>query len=254
MKLRFVLAVAVVLGAVGTGVEASAQEDAPGDVRPTPTAPPPIEDAHPAPAPSADVGAPQPPRAATMDPDKARAYAAWQYQYGAWQYQYAAWLAAQQRQAQQPVRRWYGWKTLLSDGVSISVFSLGVAIASDSRRTEEIGVGLGVAGYLGFLALPPIIHLVHGNGGSAALSAGLRLGGTALIVLGALECGQSSRRCDAGYGILAGVGFLAYPVAVVVDAATASEEVSPVEETGLRITPWFTATRGGGAFGLRGAF
>jgi hypothetical protein len=217
LKPRFALAVAVTLGALGSGT-ALAQGDAP-----------PLPDA-----------------------ERARAYAQWQYQYQ--QYQYAMWLAAQQRQAPPP-RRWYGWQTLVSDGLSITVFTVGIVVANESRRSgEEIGVGMGVAGFLGFVGIPPIIHLSHAKGSNAGISAGIRLGATALLFLGALECANSHGNCEGG-AALGVAGFLGYPVAVVVDAVISHEDVAPGEEARLRIAPWAGAVRGGGALGgVRGAF
>jgi hypothetical protein len=259
LKLRFALAVAVVLGAVGTSVEASAQGDI-GDAEPSAPEPEPRPESEPRKeaspqAPPPVTPAPPSTPAVTRDPatERARAYAAWQYQYGVWQYQYSAWLAAQQHPVE-PIRRWYGWQTLLSDGISISLVLAGTAIASESRRSEETGAWVGVGGFLSFLAVPPIIHLGHGNGGAAGVSIGLRLGATALLFLGVVECGNSNRRCDDGYGAVAVIGALGYPVAVIVDAAMANEDAKPDDSARLRIAPWVTAVKGGGAAGLRGSF
>lgn len=281
MKPRLALAVAAVLGAVGISVEASGQDDSGGDTPPAkPRSWPPGDVGNPVPrvppaapsaaAPSPDVFGPtttappsetvddevdetpiKPPEA-TMTPEQARAYAAWQYQYAAWQYQYAAWLSAQQRQVRPP-QRWYGWQTLLSDGLSVTAFISGIVVANDSRRSEEIGVGIGVGGGLAFLIVPPVIHLAHGQGRNAGVSIALRLGSTALLGLAALEC-TSNRRCDEGWDVLAFIAAVGYPVAVIVDAAIANEDVPAEEEAHLKLAPWISPIRGGAALGLGGMF
>lgn len=219
---------AAVLGAVAYGTEASAQNDVGEDT-------PPVKG--PAPTPT---------------PEQARAYAAWQYQYASWQYQYANWLAAQQRQFQPP-QRWYGWQTLLSDGLAITAFITGIVVADDSHRTEDIGVGISIGGFAAFTIVPPIIHGVHGQGRNAGVSVALRLGSTALLTLAVLEC-ESDRRCGEGWSVVAFLAAVGYPVAVIVDAAIAYEDVPADEEASLRIAPWIGPVRGGAAFGLGGAF
>lgn len=71
------------------------------------------------------------------------------------------------------VRRWYGWQTLLVDGVSIGVTAIGIGI--DNPPLYVVG---GLASFLG----PAITHWAHGNIGFGFLSMGLRLAGSLMAV------------------------------------------------------------------------
>jgi len=147
-----------------------------------------------------------------------------------------------------PPEHWYGWQLLLSDAASLAFYS-------SSVRFDAGGIG----SVVGFVAVPPVIHLLHGQGGHAALSAGLRLG---LPVLGAVAfgyttCGKSSSDsdpltpCELGLWVIgAGLGVLG---AIGVDAVNATEPIEP-EATGLRLVPQLAIADHRSTFGLAGSF
>jgi hypothetical protein len=146
-----------------------------------------------------------------------------------------------------PPQHWYGWQLLLADAATLSLYA-----TSD-------GADAGVACVIGYAAIPPAIHFLHGQGGRAALSAGMRLG---LPVLGAVAfgyttCGKSSSdddpltACDLGLWVLGvGLGVLG---AIGVDAVNAYE---PVERgsTGLLLVPQLAISDHRSTFGLAGSF
>jgi hypothetical protein len=187
------------------------------------------------------------------DAERIRAYTAWQYQYSVWQYQYDLWQRQKMANAEPP-QRWYGWQTLLIDAAALSVVITGVIVAEDSRRTEEIGLGMVIGGVIGGLAGPPLVHVAHGKWDNAGISAGFRLGGAAVVFGSAAACSSERGSCSDGWAFLALIGVLAYPIAVIADAANAYEDVPPGEEARVTIAPWATAVRGGGALGMQGAF
>jgi hypothetical protein len=275
VMLRYALAVAVVLGAVGTSVDALAQDDlgepvpreaepqndqgdrapAPADAS-EPPAPAPV------PGPQRNVAPPAPdvfvrrgtlpapppppvPRPNETDAERIRAYRAWQYQYGVWQYQYDYWQ--QHKMAGiEPPQRWYGWQPLLIDAAAVSLVIAG-AIVADSRRTEDMGVGMIIGGAVGGLLGPPIVHSAHGKWENAGISTGFRLGGAAIVFGSAAACSSERGRCSDGWAFLAVVGVLCYPIAVIVDAANSYEDVPPDEVARTTIIPWYDAqTRGSG--------
>src|SRR6185436_18594378 len=162
------------------------------------------------------------------DAERIRAYTAWQYQYGVWQYQYERWQR-QKMANTEPPQRWYGWQTLLVDAGALSLVITGVIIAEDSHRTEEIGMGMVIGGVIGGLAGPPLVHAAHGKWDNAGISTGFRLGGAAVVFGSAAACSAERGRCGEGWSILALVGVLAYPIAVIVDAGNAFEDVPPDE-------------------------
>jgi hypothetical protein len=66
------------------------------------------------------------------------------------------------------VRRWYGWQTLIVDGISIGATAIGLGI--DNPPLYVTG---GLASFLG----PAITHWAHGNIGYGFLSMGMRMAG-----------------------------------------------------------------------------
>ena len=96
----------------------------------------------------------------------------------------------------------YRKQVLLADGLSVAAIALGPVLARD-----EAGGKLAMLGMAGYVFGAPIVHLVHGRGGAAFKSLGLR---TALPMLGALAgfklgpndlaCAQSSDSFEGGHG------------------------------------------------------
>lgn len=124
--------------------------------------------------------------------------------------------------------RWYGWQTLLSDGLAVVAMPL----------APPLGAGLYFLG-------APTIHIVHLEGFNVLKSLGIRVispvvGG--LIGIAAAE-GCSGFLCElegGAWGVIIGAG-----VAVVVDAAFIAREDVPVEKKTAKIVPIITPGRVG---------
>ena len=125
-------------------------------------------------------------------------------------------------------RRWYGWQTLLADGLSFAAVTAG---AMDDSPMPMLSF-LGAAGYL---AAPAAIHGVHGHGGLVASSVLLRIGLPAIGgMLGAsmADCSDDEgliSLCPLGetvLGAMVGMG-----AAVVVDAVMAWDTRPPAQPT-----------------------
>lgn len=132
---------------------------------------------------------------------------------------------------------WYGWQTLLSDGLAIAATPL----------APPLGAGL-------YLLGAPIVHIVHLEGFNVLKSLGVRV---ISPVVGGLLGIAASDGCDGflcqleggAVGVLVGAG-----IAVVVDAALISWEKvpveKPVEKKSATIVPILTP----GRIGLGGTF
>jgi hypothetical protein len=124
-------------------------------------------------------------------------------------------------------RRWYGWKTLTADGVSLTAFLAGVSISSGSSSGNGTGQALAWFGLLGYELAPGFVHFVHRNPGRGFASFGMRLG---LPLAGAFIGASLASGCDAnlceaggaGAGILIGMG-----AAVAIDAAVFAYDDAP---------------------------
>ena len=135
-------------------------------------------------------------------------------------------------------RRWYGWQTLVTDGISLSALVVGASI--ESRETGGPGGGttsLLWLGFLGYEAAPAVVHAAHRNPGRAFASMGIRLGmPLAGAFLGASLASDCNRNlCEAGG---AGVGvLLGMAGAIAIDAAVFSYDDAkraPSRRAGLR--------------------
>ncbi len=133
--------------------------------------------------------------------------------------------------ATEPETEWYGYATLLVDGAAIA--------AGISSENPAFWV-------TGYLVGPPIVHLVHGSGGGAAGSFGLRLGAPLLGGLLLFPLGG-------GYGAALGLA-LGVLVAILVDsAAIAHREIEPGAGA-LRLAPMFAFDGKRTLLGARGSF
>ena len=119
--------------------------------------------------------------------------------------------------------RWYGWQTLVSDGISFVAMPTLAASASKTDGASASFTALAVGGY--FLA-PPIVHFAHGRAGAGLGSLGLRV---AMPFLGAVVGGEAMRKgschelCGFNDGTLLG-GALGVIGAVAIDATVLSYE------------------------------
>ena len=135
-------------------------------------------------------------------------------------------------------RRWYGWQTLVTDGISLTALAVGAAI--ESRETGGPGGGttsLLWLGFLGYEAAPAVVHAAHRNPGRAFASMGIRLGmPLAGAFVGASIASDCNRNlCEAGG---AGIGaMLGMAGAIAIDAAVFSYDDAkraPGRRAGLR--------------------
>ncbi len=153
------------------------------------------------------------------------------------------------------IHRWYGYQTLLGDGVVVVLGSVSVG----SQQPTLAGVS--VVGY--FLA-GPVIHWVHGRVGAGFADLGLRvafpLGGTllgAIVGLGAAGRNHPTDGAAIGSGVGAAVGAVG---ASIFDAAVLAEETVDAEPGEARAEPAFSVIpriftgKGSAALGLSGTF
>ncbi|HEX8792927.1 MAG TPA: hypothetical protein VF765_18405 [Polyangiaceae bacterium] len=106
-----------------------------------------------------------------------------------------------------PRNHWYGWQTLIVDGGSVALLFTGVGAA---------------AGIVTFLAGPPIVHVAHGQWGSGAASALLRL--TMPFAFAAMGAIGGSYAMGNGFVGLLGGGFAGVAGASAIDAAVLAWE------------------------------
>lgn len=148
-------------------------------------------------------------------------------------------------------RTWYGWQNLTADGAAV-VFLVFAAGASGQGNDSLAWASLTTYALGG-----PIIHLAHGNPGTALGSVALRVG--APIGGAMLGCGAGGG--DGEFGCLGGaaLGFLAgYVTAVAVDAGALAyeEHEAPRGYSKARplVVPTAGLTRHGGTLGLQAIF
>ncbi|HVH47346.1 MAG TPA: hypothetical protein VM925_33655 [Labilithrix sp.] len=151
---------------------------------------------------------------------------------------------------------WYGWQTLIVDGVSA-----GATIVPVSASQFELAA-VGLAGYvLG----GPIVHAAHGRWATAGIALALRValptlaGGIAYQVAATIDpCRKTEEGvgCDgAGLGLAAVVGFfglLGAAGATAIDSAVLAHDDRPPSTN--TVTLGVRPTRGGVVAGLGGTF
>ena len=151
------------------------------------------------------------------------------------------------------VRRWYGWQTLLADGLTSGTF----LIAAAQDRTDDQAPYFGV-GALGWFLAPPIIHWGHGNVAEGFGSLGLRVAPVLIALMAVASCYSGGGSSDEGAcTAYIAVGLLAIPAAVIIDAAVLAydeREERPTAAFSLAIGPWHDARRDAWGLGLGGAF
>jgi hypothetical protein len=133
-------------------------------------------------------------------------------------------------------QEWYGWQTLIVDGLSIAAIGTGVALESTA---------VGFSGVGGYLLGAPIVHWAHGSVGPGFVSFGMRFAAEALVVVGGAMClGSVISSRGTGTCALVVVGALIVPASIIVDAAVLATEEPPEDITLVRqLTPWFSAER-----------
>ncbi len=166
-----------------------------------------------------------------------------------------------------PRRRWYGWQTLLLDGVAFSMLASS-AYVSNNSASGTLAVGSLVTYAVG----APIVHIAHGHTAKGFGDLGLRVGLPLAFAgvgyaAGSDTCGKSSALiCIPSSLAYAAIGFvLGMGTAIALDGAVLAREDAPLikSETALRPLPKRPALQilpdvelgpNKAALGLRGAF
>ncbi len=172
-------------------------------------------------------------------------------------------------EAPQYEKVWYGYQTLIADGLSFGTLVGGIGARSGAVTT---------GGYLGFLFVTPIIHMVHGNVGPGFGSIGIRfllplmslgVGAIAgLIIGGTSGDGDFARFANGANGIVNGAvigGLIGVAGCVAIDAAGFAYKKERVDDRSItrgprRPQPWFTLApsldvqKDRAAFGVAGVF
>lgn len=175
---------------------------------------------------------------------------------GDWSPPAPAWPAVDQPGAEQPApdgRRWYGWQTLASDGITIGL--LLTAAGSDG----EAG-GLATLSLATYLLAPPIIHASHDRVGVSFASLGVRVGlplGGMMVGAASADCGGEDDEMFCGLSEAA-IGFtLSALSAMVIDGAFLAWEPPPERQRDaarISISPAVKPVRGGASAGVLGVF
>lgn len=161
-----------------------------------------------------------------------------------------AWLQATDREQPPPdaplpnSMQWYGWQTLIADGVTVGSLTTAAVIRDESAETAFARFAVG-----SFVLGPAVVHAVHGRWGPALGSLALRV---APFALGAatLNC-AFSRPFSSGSGggtcsVLAALTVVSIAVPVVLDTGFfAWERSSHTREPTVYVVPWGAHDAGG---------
>lgn len=149
-------------------------------------------------------------------------------------------LPAHESAAPSP-RRWYGWQTLIADGLAFATYSFATTTKFDLGRGAEIGLGMtsGVIYSLG----TPIVHVAHGNLGWGLLSFALRGVPTSILMLHYPAISDD-----------AGLAYALHAIGTsVLDAFALARE--PARSTSaVRVAPTVAATAHGASVAMIGSF
>lgn len=140
-------------------------------------------------------------------------------------------------------KRWYGWQTLMVDGISLV--------------TTPVGVGLP-----GLVFGAPIVHLAHRQYTAALASFAMRAGGALAVAYWATydKSGGDFRGLDVAIKAISG-GILVHSIATAIDAAVFAYDDRPArraydaKRSTVRVAPsGGTNATGGLTLGLTGTF
>jgi hypothetical protein len=144
---------------------------------------------------------------------------------------------------------WWGWQTLIVDGVSLSIGIVG----SVNNKS-----GISAIGGLGMLLGAPIVDFVHGKTSKGLISLGMRLGADVMDFVGLVmvlsdafcdaNCSTSNSNGTLGAGLI--IGGLALYVGAVVYDAVVDARYAPRVQPVVTVSPQTGAT----FFGLAGRF
>ncbi len=156
---------------------------------------------------------------------------------------------------------WYGYQTLLVDGIALVALPAGIALTVNEAKGDNAAIpGLAVTGLgaTSYLFGAPIVHWAHGRVGIGFLSLGLRiLAPVAGLGLGAVgsQITNDSKNQD-GIPVGAGLGALA---AIVIDAAVLSWEKPDADRASTTrpaqgLIPTFSVTKQALSVGVTSRF
>lgn len=151
---------------------------------------------------------------------------------------------------------WYGYETLLVD---VATVGLGVAVGRDGATAGVVATGITYA------LAAPLVHVAHGNYGTALASFATRVGspfvggmtGYALTIGScAGKSGEDSAYCQTPFAATAIGAMIGFVVPSVLDAALyARDRPDPKPWNGTpSLAPQASITPSGGTVGLGGAF
>ena len=155
-------------------------------------------------------------------------------------------------------RRWYGWQTLIADGVSLGFLGASAATSDDGSPKLPI-LGFAAGGY--FLGAP-IVHFAHRHVVRGLVSLAMRTVPWGIYALAA--SGSSDRcslvtigpptTCNDGFVVTtAAIAVLTVPAAITIDAAVLARDDGPrTAATGF--SPTFVLRRDRAMVGVGGAF
>jgi hypothetical protein len=133
----------------------------------------------------------------------------------------------------EPVRSWYGWQTLLVDGLSIGVAVLSAAW-TDDLDAMWFGVGMLMIG-------TPIVHFAHQNVSNGFGSLAIRLASGGVFALGYVLDQNTDREGFLWFWL----GILGGATAVAVDAAVFAWDEEPrAQQPNAWLTPWLDLLHG----------
>jgi hypothetical protein len=148
-------------------------------------------------------------------------------------------------------RNWYGWQTLLADGLSIGLIAL--SFGSEEEDVALVGIGL-------LTIVSPLVHFVHENTDSGLISLAIRSVSVGLFVLGGFLVAsnvfdESSDTADGTLRFIGGasliVSLAGELAAISIDAAVLAfvPKTRSSRPSAAGFAPWIDPTRG--SYGLR---
>jgi len=148
----------------------------------------------------------------------------------------------------EPPTRWYGWQTLITDGVALG--SLAGVIATyrfcwDGACDNTDAALFAATMVLSYGAGAPLVHGAHGRWGIAAASLGMR----AFPILATVPLYNAGQDDTARALLFSGIG-----AAMAVDAAVLAREPVPESETRTMILPGVDPAMRSGSLTLVGRF
>jgi hypothetical protein len=141
---------------------------------------------------------------------------------------------------------WYGWQTLVSDGISLELAVIGAAASSGAPRYALVG-----AGAAGFVLGPPVIHLAHGHWDKALGSLALRALPAILLARGFTTYSDGCAG-DCNGPSSTSVPFLVAGIATAalvpwIDSLVIAREDAPIRAASFTVVP-ITIRNGAGVF------